>query len=176
MTDIDIRIQELESTDLEQRYGAIKKLREQDELPLEAVDALQEATTDPEPLISAMAYLALLQHDPQPATPYPTNDLQQDPYTSREKIKGLALSAVIAILIIPLINIILDDRLNDLWFIAPLAVLLAGYIAYISFEDDGHRRLLAILSSAAIGLLSGIIIFLLLSGLFLLGVSAYRGY
>jgi hypothetical protein len=120
----------------------------------------------------------LRRHEPESADPYLLNEPYQfpRPYTSQEILKCLALSVVIGLLTIPLINIINDDRLNDLWFISFPAVLLAGYISYLSFEDDGQRRLLAILSSLTVGLLSGIIIYLLLSGLFLLAVTAYRGY
>lgn len=178
MADIGILIHDLQNADLEDRYAACKSLWEQDQLPPEAVNALQEAAADPEPLVSVTARRALLRHEPRAADPDPIDELNLDlqrPFTSREIFQIIALSVVIALLTIPLISIIFDDRFNDLWFISFPTLFLAGYISYLSFKDGRQRRLLAILSSAALGLLSGIIIFLLLSGLFLLAVSAYFG-
>ena len=154
MTELEILIDDLQNADLEQRYSACKSLRAQDELPPFAMDALQEAATDPEPLVSATAHMALLRHQSQSADSYTLSEPYQlpRPYTSLEILKCIVLSVVIGLLTIPLINIINDDRLNDLWFISFPAVLLAGYISYLSFEDDGQRRLLAILSSLTVGL------------------------
>ena len=178
MADIEILIDDLQSADLEQRYSACKILRAQDQLPPFAVNALQEAATDPEPLISATAHMALLHHQSQSADTYTLSepDLLPRPYTSLEILKSLILCAVIALLTIPLISILLDERVIDLWFIALPVIFFAGYISYINFEDHQQQPFIALLSSIAVGLLIGMISFLLLSILFLLAVSAYRGY
>jgi hypothetical protein len=178
MAEIEMLIDDLQSADLEQRYSACKSLRAQDQLPLFAVEALQIASTDPEPLISATAHMALLTHQSQFADWYTLDepDLLPGPYTSQEILKILILSAVIALLTIPLISILLDERINDLWFIALPVIFIAGYVSYINFEDHHQQRFIALLSSIAVGLLIGTISFLLLSILFLSGVSAYRGY
>jgi hypothetical protein len=179
MTDIDILIHKLHSDDLEQRYFAVKSLREQDQLPLEAVNALQIASDDPEPLVSAAAHMALLDFESRSDSSYAFNEPYPDferPYSTREIITGLILGTVIVLLTIPLINIIIDDRLNDLWFVSLPAILIAGYISHLSFKDSRQRPLITILSSLAVGLLSGIILYLLFSGVFLLAVNAYIGY
>jgi hypothetical protein len=178
MTDIEIFIQNLNSPDLEQRYFACKNLRKQDQLPPEAVNALHKAAADSDPLVSTTAEMALLQYEPRQIDPILTDDSYiefQAPYTSREIITCLVLSVVIALLTIPLISIITDDRLNDLWFISVPTLLIAGYISHLSYEDGRQRPVLAVLTSLAVCLLSGIIIYLLLSGLFLMAVSAYFG-
>jgi len=178
LTEIEKLIDDLQSADLEQRYSACKSLRAQEQLPPFAVDALQEAATDPEPLISATAHMALLHHQSQSADSDMLSepDLLPRPYTPLEILISLILCAVIALLTIPLISILLDERINDLWFIALPVIFIAGYISYINFEDNQQQRFIALLSSIAVGLLIGMISFLLLSILFLFGVSAYRGY
>lgn len=178
MTDFELFINNLNSPNLERRYLACKALREQEQLSPEAVLALQGATADPEPLVSATAEMALLQHKSHHLDPILTDETIttfQHPYTSREIFTCLVLSVVIVLLTIPLVTIITDDRLNDLWFISLPTLLIAGYISHLSYVDLRQRPILAVLTTLAVGLLSGIIIFLLLSGLFLMAVSAYFG-
>ncbi len=178
MTEINNLIEDLSSPDLEQRYFACKNLQGQNELPLEAIYALQEATNDPEPLVSAIAQLILLKHESHVEDSNfnyePLLDIHS-PYRSWELITGLVLCIIIVLLTIPVINIILDDRLNDLWFISLPTLLIAGYLSYLSYQDGRLRPMLALLSSIVVGMLSSIIIFLLFSGIFLMAVSAYFG-
>ena len=178
MPEFEILIEDLKSSDLELRYLACKSLRAQGQLPPEAVNALQEASADPEPLVSGTAQLALLRHESRTVDPNLMSEYfldYQQTYNSREIFTCLILVVVIVLLTIPLINIILDDRLNDLWFISLPTLLIAGYISHLSYEDGQQRPVLAVLTSLAVCLLSGIIIYLLLSGLFLMAVSAYFG-
>jgi hypothetical protein len=179
MTDLAHLIQDLHDPDLEHRYDACKSLQHQAQLPRAALLALQQACQDPEPLISVTAYRALQRHDPGLLDPYPQDEPYRDlqrPYTTQEIILSLVLSAVILLLAFPLISILADDRFHRLWFISLPALLLAGFLAYLSFQQSKQRHLVAVLSSIIVGLLSAILAFLLLTGLFLLAVVAYRGY
>jgi hypothetical protein len=179
MTDIAQLIQDLQIPDLEQRYSACKSLQEQAQLPPEAVQALQEASQDPEPLISCAANRALQRHEPHPADPYSLDEPYlgfREPVCPLEIIESLVLFTVIALLTVPLMRIMVDERLNDLWFLSLPAMFLAGFAAYLTYQVYKPRHLIAALSSIAVGLLSGILSFLLLSSLLSMASAAYRGY
>ena len=62
MANIEQLIQDLQSDDLETRYNACKQLENEPELTEDAIEALQEATEDPDPLISVAANRALEAH------------------------------------------------------------------------------------------------------------------
>ncbi|MHA2403445.1 MAG: hypothetical protein ACXADH_10685, partial [Candidatus Kariarchaeaceae archaeon] len=62
MANIEKLIQDLQSDDLVTRYNACKQLESEPQLPEGAIQALQIASKDPDPLISVTANRALEVH------------------------------------------------------------------------------------------------------------------
>ena len=74
---IDELIQDLKSGDLEKRYDACKRLQSMEEIPTEAINALINASADPEPLISITAIEALNKHKVESKDPPIDNNPNQ---------------------------------------------------------------------------------------------------
>lgn len=106
MADIEKLIQDLQSDDLENKYNACKQLKNEPQLPEEAIEALHVASNDPEPLIAATANRALENYEPN-TTSFPHNeshqhekyyDDQQSSGISWDKVFYIGFAAIIAFL------------------------------------------------------------------------------